>query len=74
MVAAEFNLIEEHSEAAVKEAQSFKLEVRAGSGGEWIFARCRFITIDGETARDFDDAVYVERKKSGFYLWSRSRT
>ena len=27
------------------------------------------ITIDGETARDFDDAVYVERKDSGFVLW-----
>ncbi len=28
-----------------------------------------FITIDGETARDFDDAVYCERKAKGFKLW-----
>ena len=28
-----------------------------------------FVTIDGETARDFDDAVYCERKGKGFKLW-----
>ena len=28
-----------------------------------------FVTIDGETARDFDDAVYCERQGKGFRLW-----
>jgi len=28
-----------------------------------------FITIDGEDARDFDDAVYCERDGGGFRLW-----
>jgi ribonuclease R len=28
-----------------------------------------FVTIDGETARDFDDAVYCERKGKSFTLW-----
>jgi len=27
------------------------------------------VTIDGETARDFDDAVYCERRGKGFKLW-----
>lgn len=28
-----------------------------------------FVTIDGSTARDFDDAVFVERKGKGHRLW-----
>ena len=31
--------------------------------------RLPFVTIDGETARDFDDAVYAEEKGKGFKLW-----
>ncbi|HWH48131.1 MAG TPA: ribonuclease R [Burkholderiales bacterium] len=27
------------------------------------------VTIDGETAKDFDDAVYAERQGKGFKLW-----
>ncbi|MEM7645362.1 MAG: ribonuclease R [Pseudomonadota bacterium] len=30
--------------------------------------RC-FITIDGVTAKDFDDAIFVEKNNSGFRLW-----
>ncbi len=28
-----------------------------------------FVTIDGENARDFDDAIYVEKRGKGFKLW-----
>ena len=30
-----------------------------------IFATCDIVTIDGETARDFDDAVWVDRLANG---------
>ena len=71
MIAAEFNLIEEHPEDAEKEARSFVLDLSEVEKGIRDDLRdVPFITIDGETARDFDDAVYVERVKGGGYiLW-----
>ncbi|HLH06249.1 MAG TPA: RNB domain-containing ribonuclease [Terriglobales bacterium] len=32
------------------------------------FRHLPIITIDGETARDFDDAVYVEKRRDGWHL------
>jgi ribonuclease R len=71
MIAAEFNLIEEHPEEAVKEAKEFKLDLtEIDKGIRTDLRQVPFITIDGETARDFDDAVYVERAPQGGYiLW-----
>ncbi|MBC7691923.1 MAG: ribonuclease R [Methylotenera sp.] len=70
MVAAEFNLIEEHSAAAVREASQFRLGDRELKDRNRKDLRdVPFITIDGETARDFDDAIYVEKTKTGFVLW-----
>lgn len=70
MVAAEYNLVEEHSRAAVQQAESMTLEIPGRDlEGRLDLRDVPFITIDGETARDFDDAVYVEKSSSGYILW-----
>src|SRR5262249_27665422 len=62
--------IEEHSEAAEREAREIGIEVDpAEIRSRRDLREVPFITIDGETARDFDDAVYVERDRSGYVLW-----
>jgi len=68
MISAEYSLVEEHSKEAVAEAESFTLDLKDPHRED--LQHVPFITIDGETARDFDDAVYVERnREGGFTLW-----
>ena len=71
MVAGEFNLKEHHSFEAVKQAESYTLAIPGkDEEGRTDLRNLPFITIDGERARDFDDAVYVEDKgEAGFCLW-----
>lgn len=71
MVAGEFNLTEHHTFDAVKQAESFTLEIPGKDEvGRTDLRHIPFMTIDGERARDFDDAVYVERTENkGFRLW-----
>lgn len=40
----------------------------AERSGREDFRHLPIVTIDGETARDFDDAVYVERRPNGWHL------
>jgi ribonuclease R len=40
----------------------------AERAGREDFRELSIVTIDGETARDFDDAVYVERREDGGWL------
>jgi ribonuclease R len=40
----------------------------AERAGREDFRHLPIVTIDGETARDFDDAVYVERRGDGWHL------
>lgn len=67
MVAAEYNLIEHHSDRANEEAKAYKLD--ASDPHRVDLKSVPFITIDGETARDFDDAIFVEKNSEGFLLW-----
>ncbi|MCP3676748.1 MAG: ribonuclease R [Deltaproteobacteria bacterium] len=54
----------------VAEAEKSSQKVSPEEVGDRVDLRKRrFVTIDGETAKDFDDAVSVERIKKGYRLW-----
>ena len=58
-----------HDDGAIAEAGRLGRAVRArGIKGRRDFRSCPTVTIDGETARDFDDAVTLERCANGNYL------
>ncbi|MGH9317256.1 MAG: ribonuclease R [Thermoanaerobaculia bacterium] len=53
----------------VAESETFPEEIRpADLSGRRDFRDRRIVTIDGETAKDFDDAVEVEKTPSGYRL------
>jgi ribonuclease R len=53
----------------LEEAQARALPVEEEDRrGREDFRHLPIVTIDGETARDFDDAVYVERRADGWHL------
>jgi len=53
-----------------KEADKLGDEVKASDKKDRIDLRdLPFVTIDGEDARDFDDAVYCKRNGKGWRLW-----
>ncbi len=58
-------------EAVVKEARKFKSEVEDKDKEHRVDLRhLPFVTIDGEDARDFDDAVYCEKNSGRWKLFS----
>jgi ribonuclease R len=66
---ARFDLPQEFPAAALREAQAFGLQVDANEAAARVDLReLPLVTIDGEDARDFDDAVYAERHAAGFRL------
>ena len=59
----------EFTPAAIKQAESIpKLVQEADYKGRIDLRELPLITIDGETARDFDDAVYAEKAGTGWRL------
>jgi ribonuclease R len=70
VMASEFNLNEQHSKQALAEASLLPEHVSESEFGDRTDLRqIPFITIDGENARDFDDAIYIEKAESGYVLW-----
>jgi ribonuclease R len=66
---ARFDLPGDFPPEAAHEAQAYGDQVDAGESARRIDLReLPLVTIDGETARDFDDAVYAEPHADGFRL------
>ena len=66
---ARFDLPHEFSPAALREAQAWGDQVDpAEADKREDLRKLPLVTIDGEDARDFDDAVYAEPHPSGFRL------
>ncbi|MEC9076844.1 MAG: ribonuclease R, partial [Pseudomonadota bacterium] len=61
----------EFSEEAIDQARAFGESIDQAIADTRMDLRgCPFVTIDGEDARDFDDAVYAApRGKNGWTLW-----
>ncbi len=68
IIIRKFGLPDAHSEEAVEEARRVGDTVRAADlAGRTDFRALVTVTIDGEHARDFDDAITLERLPNGHY-------
>jgi ribonuclease R len=68
IIIRKFNIPDEHSEEAIEEARRLGGEVRPRDiKGRTDFRPLQTVTIDGEHARDFDDAITIEKLPNGHY-------
>lgn len=65
-----FDIPHEWPEVVEDEADKLGASVKAAHKKHRLDLReLPFVTIDGEDARDFDDAVFAEKRKGGWRLW-----
>ncbi|MDQ6973185.1 MAG: ribonuclease R [Mariprofundaceae bacterium] len=70
LVVAELQLPDAFPPAVNKESESLPDAVHAADiEGRLDLRHLPFVTIDGETARDFDDAICVQARGDGFEAW-----
>ena len=68
LIIRKYCLPDAHSSAATEEAKRAGSRVRPRDvRGRTDFRECLTVTIDGDTARDFDDALTLERLPNGNY-------
>jgi ribonuclease R len=68
IIIRKYGIPDEHGEEAVTEAQRIGTVVKEKDiRGRTDFRGIQTVTIDGETARDFDDAITIERLPNGHY-------
>jgi ribonuclease R len=68
IIIRKYGIPDEHREDAVNEARRLGTEVRERDiRGRTDFRPQRTVTIDGEQARDFDDAITIERLDNGLF-------
>jgi ribonuclease R len=66
---ARFDLPQEFTPEAIREAEAYGKEVDVAEASRRVDLRnLPLVTIDGEDAKDFDDAVYAEPHPKGFRL------
>lgn len=63
----EYGLPYEFPEEVIQDAESFKEPTEKDREGRVDLRDLALVTIDGEDARDFDDAVYAEKRPGGGY-------
>ena len=69
-VMAEYNIPFKFPEEILKEAEELPEEVRQRDYSDRIDLRDKaFVTIDGVTAQDFDDAIFVEKLSDSYRLY-----
>ena len=67
IIIRKFGIPDAHGEAAVDEALGFGPVSAKDIAGRTDFRSATTVTIDGEHARDFDDAISIERLPNGHY-------
>jgi ribonuclease R len=67
IIIRKFGIPDAHGEAAIEEANAFGQVKPRDIAGRTDFRRTVTVTIDGEHARDFDDAISIEKLPNGHY-------
>ena len=67
IIIRKFGIPDAHGEAAIEEARSVGSVTAKDIAGRTDFRQTATVTIDGEHARDFDDAIGIERLPNGHY-------